>query len=110
MSINFKAYSDSWLKAVNDKDTSIMSDILSNDFVWVNDRFNFKLDKQETINWCKDTNYTAHDFSCFYENDEALVGTHNVIEPNAPDSSVIFIAKIKDKKIVSHQYLREFQR
>ena len=87
-----------------------MSDILSNDFVWVNDRFNFKLDKQETINWCKDTNYTAHDFSCFYENDEVLVGTHNVVEPNTPDSSVIFIAKIKDKKIVSHQYLREFQR
>ena len=45
-----------------------------------------------------------------YENDEVLVGTHNVIEPNASDSSVMFIAKIKDGKVISHQYLREFDR
>ena len=110
MSINFKTYSDSWMKAINDKNTNSMSDVLSDDFVWVNDRFNWKLDKQGTIDWCNDTNFKAVDFSCCYENDEVLVGIHNVIEPNASDSSVIFIAKIKDGKIVSHQYLREFDR
>jgi hypothetical protein len=98
------------MKAVNDKNTEGMLDNLSDDFVWANDRFNWKLDKQGTIDWCNDTNFTATDFSCYYENDEVLVGTHNVIEPDASDSSVIFIAKIKDGKIVSHQYLREFDR
>lgn len=110
MSMNFKTYSDSWIKAVNDKDTNSMSDVLSNDFIWVNDRFNFKLDKKETIDWCKDTNFQAVDFLCCYENDEVIVGTHNVIEPNALDSTVMFIAKIEDGKIISHQYIREFQR
>ena len=81
-----------------------------NDFTWVNDRFNFKLDKKETIDWCKDTNFQAVGFLCCYENDEVIVGTHNVIEPNALDSTVMFIAKIEDGKIISHQYLREFQR
>ena len=38
MSMNFKTYSDSWIKAVNDKDTNSMSDVLSNDFTWVNDK------------------------------------------------------------------------
>ena len=73
MSINFKTYSDSWMKAINDKNTNSMSDVLSDDFVWVNDRFNWKLDKQGTIDWCNDTNFKAVDFSCFYENDEVLV-------------------------------------
>ena len=40
MSINFKTYRDSWMKAINDKNTNSMSDVLSDDFVWVNDRFN----------------------------------------------------------------------
>ena len=53
MSVNFKTYSDSWIKAVNDKDVNSMSDVLSNGFIWVNDRFNFKLDKKETIDWFK---------------------------------------------------------
>jgi len=110
MSINFKTYSDSWIKAVNDKDTNSMTDVLSSDFTWVNDRFNFELDKKETLDWCKDTNFKAVDFLCCYENEEVIVGTHNVIEPNATDSTVMFIAKIEDGKIVSHQYLREFQR
>ena len=107
MSMNFKTYSDSWIKAVNDKDTNSMSDVLSNDFTWVNDRFNFKLDKKETIDWCKDTNFQAVDFLCCYENDEVIVGTHNVIEPNALDSTVMFIAKIEDGKIISSPLIME---
>ncbi len=110
MTINFEAYSDSWIKAINDKNISSMSDVLSDDFVWINDRFNWKLDKEGTIDWCSDTNFKAVDFSCCYENDEVIVGTHNVVEPNALDSSVMFIAKIKEGKIISHQYLREFER
>ena len=54
MSINFKTYSDSWMKAINDKNTNSMSDVLSDDFVWVNDRFHWKLDKQSTIDWCNE--------------------------------------------------------
>ena len=50
------------------------------------------------------------DFSCYYENEELIVGSHNVIEPGAPNSSVMFIAKIKDNKVISHQYLREFKK
>ena len=35
----------------------------------------------------------------YSENDEVIVGTHNVIEPNALDSTVMFIAKIEDGKL-----------
>ncbi|MDP6164417.1 MAG: hypothetical protein QGF84_07945 [Candidatus Thioglobus sp.] len=108
--MNLKTYSEAWLKAVNDKESSMMQDALSDEFVWSNDRFNWNTNKKETISWCLDTNFTAVDFSCYYENEEVIVGTHNVIEPGAPDSSVMFIAKIKDNKVVSHQHLREFDR
>ena len=108
--MNFITYSKAWIKSVNDKDSSMMQDVLSDDFVWSNDRFNWNTNKKETIDWCLDTNFTAVDFSCYYENDEVIVGTHNVIEPGAPDSSVMFIAKIEDNRVVSHQQLREFER
>ena len=39
-----------------------------------------------------------------------MVGIHTVKEPKEPDSSVMFIAKIKDGKVVSHHHLREFDR
>ena len=108
--MNFITYSKAWIKSVNDKDSSMMQDVLSDDFVWSNDRFNWNTNKKETIDWCLDTNFTAVDFSCYYENDEVIVGTHNVIEPGAPESSVMFIAKIEDNRVVSHQQLREFER
>ena len=108
--MNFITYSEAWIKSVNDKDSSMMQDVLSDDFVWSNDRFNWNTNKKETIDWCLDTNFTAVDFSCYYENDEVIVGTHNVIEPGAPESSVMFIAKIEDNRVVSHQHLREFER
>jgi hypothetical protein len=110
MPVNFQTYMTSWAKAVNDKNTSMLSDLLADDFVWVNDRLDLKFDKQVTLAWCRDTPYKAGDFSCYYENNEVLVGIHDVIEPNTPDSSVMFIAKIIDGKIVSHHYLREFER
>ena len=110
MPVNFQTYMASWITAVNDKNMTTLSDLLSDDFVWVNDKLKLKLDKHETLAWCKDTPFKAGDFSCYYENNEVLVGIHDVIEPNTPDSSVMFIAKIIDGKIVSHQYLREFER
>ena len=108
--MNFKAYCDAWLEAVNDKDTSKMANALSDKFIWFNDRYDWSMDKSGTIEWCIETNFTASDFSCLYENNEVIVGTHNVDEPDASDSSVLFIAKIKDNQIISHQYLREFDR
>jgi len=110
MSINFKTYSDLWIKAVNDKETEGLSEILSDDFVWSNDRFNWVVNKQDTIDWCKSTNLIGIDFSAYYENDEVMVGIHTAREPNVAESSVMFIAKIKNGKIVSHHYLREFNR
>ena len=59
---------------------------------------------------CKSTDLIGIDFSSYYENDEVMVGIHTAREPNVAESSVMFIAKIKDGKIVSHHYLREFQR
>ena len=53
--MNFKTYSDLWIKAVNDKETKGLSDALSDDFVWCNDRFNWAVNKQETIDWCSST-------------------------------------------------------
>ena len=32
--MNFKTYSEAWLKAVNDKEISMMHDALSDEFVW----------------------------------------------------------------------------
>lgn len=37
MLVNFQTYMASWIKAVNDKNTTPMSDLLSDDFVWLND-------------------------------------------------------------------------
>ena len=110
MSINFKAYSDLWIKAVNDKETEGLSEVLSDDFVWENDRFNWVVNKQDTIDWCMSTDLIGIDFCSYYENDEVLVGIHTAIEPNVADSSVMFIAKIKDGEVVSHHYIREFDR
>ena len=110
MPINFKTYTDLWIKAVNDKKTEGLSQVLSDDFVWSNERLNYVANKQETIDWCKNTNLTGADFTAYYENDEVMVGIHTAKEPNEPDSSVMFIAKIKDGKVVSHHHLREFDR
>ena len=110
MPINFKTYSDLWIKAVNDKETQGLSQVLSDDFVWSNERFNFVENKQETIDWCKNTNLIGVDFAAYYENDEVMVGIHTAKEPNEADSSVMFIANIKDGKVVSHHYIREFDR
>ena len=70
---------------------------------------NYVANKQETIDWCKSTNLIGGDFTAYYENDEVMVGIHPVKEPNKADSSVMFIAKIKDGKVVSHHYIREFE-
>jgi|TARA_B100001105_G_scaffold126383_1_gene101253 hypothetical protein len=110
MSINFTTYSDLWINAVNDKETEGLSQILSDDFVWVNDRFNWVANKQETIDWCKSTDLIGIDFTAYYENDEIMVGIHTAIEPKVADSSVMFIAKIIDSKVVSHHYIREYDR
>ena len=110
MPINFKTYTDLWIKAVNDKKTEGLSQVLSDDFVWSNERMNYVANKQETIDWCKNTNLTGAPFKAYYENNEVMVGIHTVKEPNEPDSSVMFIAKIKDGKVVSHHHLREFDR
>ena len=110
MSINFKTYSDLWIKAVNDKETEGLSEVLSDDFVWLNERYNYVTNKQETIDWCKSTNLIGIDFTAYYENDEVMVGIHTAKEPNEADSSVMFIAKINDGKVVSHHYIREFDR
>ena len=87
-----------------------MSQVLSDDFVWSNERFNYVANKHETIDWCKSTNLIGGDFTAYYENDEVMVGIHPCKEPNKADSSVMFIAKIKDSKVVSHHHLREFDR
>ena len=108
--MNFKAYSNAWLEAVNDKDTSKMAKTLSDKFIWFNDRYDWSMDKSGTIEWCIETNFTASDFSCLYENDEVIVGIHIVKDPESPDSSVLFVAKVKNNQIISHQYLREFNR
>ena len=110
MSINFKTYTDLWIKAVNEKETQGLSQVLSDDFIWSNERFNFVANKQETTDWCKNTNLIGANFKAYYENDEVMLGIHTAREPNVAESSVMFIAKIKDGKIVSHHYLREFQR
>ena len=110
MPINFKTYSDLWVKAVNDKETQGLSKALSDDFVWSNKRFNYVANKQETIDWCKNTNLTGADVTAYYENDEVMAGIHIAKEQNELDSSVMFIVKIKDGKVVSHHYIREFDR
>ena len=108
--MNFRNYSEASYKAVNDKDSNGMQNALSKGFVRLNERFNWNTDKKETIEWCLESNFTTVDFSCYYKNEELIVGRHNVIEPGAPNSSVMFIAKIKDNKVISHQYLREFKK
>ena len=108
MSINFKTYSDLWIKAVNDKETQGLPQVFSDDFVWSNERFKFVASKQEIIDWSMNTNLTDADFTAYYVKDEVIVGIHTTKEPNEPDSSVMFIAKIKDGKVVSHHYIREF--
>jgi len=110
MSINFKMYSDLWVSAVNDKETQGLSEILSDDFVWSNDRLGFVVDKQQTIDWCNSTDLRGSDFVAYYENDGVMVGIHTATEPNEPNSSVMFIAKIKEGKVISHHYIREFDR
>ena len=110
MPINFKTYSDLCMKAVNDKETEGLSEVLSDGFVWSNERYNYVANKQPTIDWCKSTDLIGIDFTAYYENDEVMVGIHTAKEPNEADSSVMFIAKINDGKVVSHHYIREFDR
>ena len=62
MPINFKTYTDLWIKAVNDKKTEGLSQVLSDDFVRSNERLKFVANKQETIDWCKNTNLTGAPF------------------------------------------------
>ena len=45
MPINFKTYTDLWIKAVNDKKTEGLSQVLSDDFVWSNERLNYVANK-----------------------------------------------------------------
>ena len=108
--MNFKTYSDLWIKAVNDKETKGLSDALSDDFIWCNDRFNWVVNKQETIDWCSSTELIGIDFTAYYENDEVMVGIHTAIEPDVAESSVMFIAKMKGGQVISHHYIREYDR
>jgi len=39
-----------------------------------------------------------------------MVGIHTATEPNVAESSVMFIVKIKGGKVVSHHYIREYDR
>jgi len=39
-----------------------------------------------------------------------MVGIHTAIEPDVAESSVMFIAKMKDGQVISHHYIREYDR
>ena len=85
MSLTFHRVISAWSKCMNDKDSSEINDLLSDDFVWQSaapehkTASDDKADKTETIEFTLGADISMGDFNTIYDGQEVVSGTHSAI-------------------------------
>ena len=85
MPLTFHRVISAWSKCMNDKDSSEINDLLSDDFVWQSAApehktpSDDKADKTETIEFTLGADISMGDFNTIYDGQEVVSGTHSAI-------------------------------
>ena len=92
MSVTWGKWVDAWRQGTNTNDSSHIEAVITQDFKWNTSDF----DRQATLDWVNTTNFrVVGDVVTLYENNEIIVGTHQVNSGDSVDT-VMGVAYLRD--------------
>ena len=101
MSVTWEKWVDSWRQGTNTNDSSHIEAVITQDFKWNTSDF----DRQATLDWVNTTNFrVVGDVVTLYENNEIIVGTHQVNSGDSVDT-VMGVAYLREGKV--HDYVHQ---
>ena len=101
MSFTWEKWVDAWEQSTNTNDSSLIEAVITQDFKWNTSDF----DRQATLDWVNTTNFRiVGDVVTLYENNEIIVGTHQVNSGDSVDA-VMGVAYLREGKV--HDYVHQ---
>ena len=102
MSITALKVLEMWRDGFANGNSSPISEIITDDFIFVNTTGDTR-SREETLNWVATTpDLVMSDLQVLYENDEVMVGLHNVVRSGGRGTGkVMFFARIEGGKLSS---------
>jgi len=101
MSVTWEKWVNAWKQGTNTNDSSHIEAVITQDFKWNTSDF----DRQATLDWVNTTNFrVVGDVVTLYENNEIIVGTHQVNSGDSVDT-VMGVAYLRDGKV--HDYVHQ---
>ena len=101
MSVTWEEWVDAWRKSTNTNDSWHIEAVITQDFKWNTSDF----DRQAALDWVNTTNFrVVGDVVTLYENNEVIVGTHQVNSGDSVDT-VMGVAYLRDGKV--HDYVHQ---
>jgi len=96
MPLTFADVASAFDKAMKDKDSGPLNEILSEDFSW---RILARKDgacanKKQTIYWNLKTDKVQSNYKTVYESEKLVVGTFNITSPDEKDSIVLCLGHL----------------
>ena len=103
MSVTWEKWVDAWRQDTDKNDSAHIEELMTDDFKWNTSDFN----RQDTIDWVNTTGFrVVGDTTTLYENDEVIVGTHEVNSGKSQDT-VMGIAYLRDGKVFKYSHQRK---
>jgi hypothetical protein len=103
MSVTWEKWVDAWRQGTDKNDSTYIEVLITDDFDWNTSDFN----KQATIDWVNTTEFrVVGDVTTLYENDEVIVGIHEV-NSGKSDDTVMGIAYLRDNKVFKYSHQRK---
>ena len=103
MSVTWEKWVDAWRQGTDKNDSTYIEALITDDFNWNTSDFN----RQTTIDWVNSTEFrVVGDVTTLYENDEVIVGIHEVNSGKSYDT-VMGIAYLRDGKVFKYSHQRK---
>lgn len=86
-----------WQKAFSTGDTSEVSNMLADDYVFENTEGNNE-NKSEVLRWVAESGQSIGDFKIYHEDDNIICGRHSYKQEGEPEWQVMFFARFENNK------------
>ena len=110
MSLNINTILDAWSEAIAGK-TDKLSNITSDDFIFVNQSSNEIMKKRACLEWTikSGEGQKMFDYKSIYENEDCLVGTNIITTIDNVNYKVMFFAKLQNQMMTEYHVLARFE-
>lgn len=109
MPLTFEDVSAAYQKAMMDKDSGPLSEILDDDFKWdlIARKDGASANKMQTIMWNLKTTMTQSNYKTIYNGKDLVIGTFNISAEGEDDSIVLSIGHLNEDgtKVIRCQHL-----